>query len=73
MPVAVLILSVVASYAGAGLLVSIAFVCFAVERVDHGARGAPMAFRIAIIPGCAALWPLILMKWLRSPPPGERP
>jgi hypothetical protein len=57
------ILLVLLAYAGVGLLIAIAFVTRGVGVVDHAARGAPWPFRLLILPGAAALWPLILVRW----------
>ena len=53
-------------YAVAGLMFSVAFVSFGVQRVDAAARGAGAGFRLLILPGAAALWPLLLRKWMLS-------
>jgi len=44
-----------------------------VDRIDPNARGAGLGFRLLILPGSAALWPLLLRRWIAgSPPPAER-
>jgi hypothetical protein len=43
-----------------------AFVIRGVQRVDPAAKGAPLGFRLLILPGCAALWPLLLGRWMRA-------
>ncbi|HEX8914565.1 MAG TPA: hypothetical protein VF796_19605 [Humisphaera sp.] len=65
MPVASLILVAGAAYAGTGLAFALAFVTVGVGRVDPAARGAPVGFRLAIVPGAAALWPVLLVRWAR--------
>ena len=52
-------------YAAVGLLFAIAFVTKGVARVDSMAAGAGWGFRLLILPGAAALWPLLLRRWLR--------
>ena len=52
-------------YATVGLLFAIAFVTKGVARVDPVAAGAGWGFRLLILPGAAALWPLLLGRWLR--------
>jgi hypothetical protein len=54
------------AYAAAGLIFAATFVIWGVERVDPAAHGAPVGFRLLILPGCAALWPLLLGRWLRA-------
>jgi len=53
-------------YATFGLLFAVAFVTRGVERVDPSAHGSTLGFRILILPGAAALWPLLLTRWIRS-------
>jgi hypothetical protein len=38
--------------------------------MDTAALGMPLSARLLILPGMAALWPLVLRKWLqRQTPP----
>ena len=55
-----------ASYAALGVVFGVLFVTNGVERVDHAAVGAPWSFRLLILPGAAAFWPVMLLKWLRA-------
>jgi hypothetical protein len=55
-----------AAYALAGAVFAAAFVRFGIHRVDPAAAHAPPGFRLIVIPGVAALWPLLLKRWLRS-------
>ena len=48
-----------------GLLFAILFVIKGVDKVDEGAHGGSIGFRLIIIPGVMAFWPLLLQKWLR--------
>ena len=52
-------------YALTGLLFAIAFVALGVRRVDPAASGSSIAFRLIILPGVAALWPVLLGRWIR--------
>jgi hypothetical protein len=54
------------AYVTAGLVFAAAFVTWGVQRVDPAAKGAPLEFRLLILPGCAALWPLLLRRWMRA-------
>ena len=60
-------------YAGVGLVLAIPFVAFGVSRVDRSAHGAPILFRLLILPGAVALWPIVARWWLsgRGEPPEE--
>lgn len=51
-------------YIAVGVLFAIVFVSVGVSRVDPAAKGGPIGFRLMILPGAAALWPMMLMKWL---------
>jgi hypothetical protein len=67
-----LILLAAAAYGLAGLLFAVPFVALGVQRIDAHARGARVGFRLLILPGCVALWPLLLRRWWRGlPPPVE--
>lgn len=60
-------------YAGLGLLFALAFVTRGIERLDPGAHGASLGFRLIALPASVALWPLLLRRWLAgsSVPPIE--
>jgi len=58
-----LILYLVMTYLTIGLLFSIVFVARFIDRLDESAQGASWIFRLMIIPGCVALWPLLLFKF----------
>jgi hypothetical protein len=51
-------------YALIGAVFAIAFVTSGIDRVDPVARVSGMGFRLIVIPGAAALWPLLLRKWI---------
>ena len=61
-------------YAGLGLVFALGFVAFGVTRVDETARGAGWGFRLLILPGTVALWPLLAWRCWRGggEPPVER-
>ena len=63
---ATLLLSVLAGYGAAGLLVGVAFLVWGIERLDAAAVGA-YAFRPLLLPGLVLLWPLVLRRWCRVP------
>lgn len=54
-------------YLLAGLLFGLAFVTVGVSRLDPAARGTSPAFRLLILPGCVALWPVLAVRWLARP------
>ena len=58
------------AYLGAGAVFALGFAIWGAARIDPTARGMPIAARLLILPGAAALWPLLLWKCvLRQPPP----
>lgn len=56
-----------AVYAGIGLAVGIAFVATGASRVLPGSASFTPGARLAILPGAAALWPYVLVRWLKAP------
>jgi len=60
------ILAVTGAYLGIGLLFGLPFVAFGIQRVDPAARGTGWGFRLLVLPGVVALWPLLASRWLRS-------
>jgi hypothetical protein len=59
------------TYTATGLVVGLVFVTVGVARIDPAARGTSVAFRLLILPGSAALWPVLVAKWARHQ--GESP
>ena len=64
-----LVLRLIAGYAGIGVLVALAFVTVGVRRLDAAARDGSWGFRLAILPGCVVLWPVVLRLWIRGTEP----
>jgi hypothetical protein len=62
------------TYAGFGLIFAVLFVGFGVQRVDSEARGSGVGFRLLILPGVAAFWPMFLYRWTAGviEPPAEK-
>ena len=53
-------------YASAGMVFGIAFVTAGIARVDSVAKESGAGFRLIVLPGVAALWPLLLTRWIRG-------
>lgn len=51
-------------YFAIGAVVSIGFLTFGAARLDASAAGSGLLFRITAFPGCAVLWPYIVLRWL---------
>ena len=56
-----------ALYVAAGFVVAVAFLVFGVTRVLPEPAPVTLGARIVLFPGAAALWPYVLIRWLRSP------
>jgi hypothetical protein len=50
------------TYAGLGLIFAVPFVWLGVQRLDSTARGSGIAFRLLILPGVVALWPMFVFR-----------
>jgi len=61
-----IVLMALALYAAAGIAVAAAFVAFGVTRVLQEPVPVSAGARILIFPGAAALWPYVLVRWLKS-------
>ena len=53
-------------YAAAGLVTALAFVTFGISRVLPHPMPATLGARILLVPGSAALWPYILLRWCKA-------
>ena len=73
MIVAEVTLLIALAYVLCGLAVGVPFVLNGVDRVDEAARGASLGFRLLILPGTIALWPLMATKWIEAPRSGGHP
>jgi len=69
-----LVLEAAALYGAAGFLFALAFLTVGIGRIDPGARGSGLGFRLTILPGVVALWPLMLVRWIvgGTPHGGDR-
>ena len=62
-----------AVYTSLGLAFAVPFVWLGVQRLDAEAQGSGIGFRLLILPGVAAFWPIFLYRWRRglAEPPVE--
>lgn len=51
-------------YFVAGIVAAVPIVLFGITRMDPAARGSSRLFRLTILPGVIAFWPLLLRRWL---------
>ena len=61
---AVVAVRALALYVTLGTIFGVIFVLRGAGRVDPSAIGAPWGFRLLILPGSIALWPLLLRRWV---------
>ena len=58
-------------YLAAGLLFGVPFVLRGVDRIDPDVRGGTRGFRLLILPGVVALWPLLVRRGPAAAEAGE--
>lgn len=58
------LVNVAAVYAGCGVIVAVLFLALWCRSFDPAAKGGTWGFRVLIVPGMIALWPVILTKVL---------
>ncbi len=51
-------------YTGIGLLFAIVFLTVGISQVDPDSKGSGVGFRLIILPGVAALWPVLFTRWV---------
>lgn len=71
MALAQIILILLGLYFALGLLFGLAFVINGVSVIDHAAQSSTLGFRLLILPGAIALWPVLVKRWLKPVPPQE--
>ena len=71
--IAAIFLIALGTYLAIGLGFAIPFVFWGVKKIDPHAAHGSWGFRLLIIPGTIALWPLLARRWLKglNEPPEE--
>jgi hypothetical protein len=54
------------AYAAIGVIFAIFFALWGVQKMDTQAQGSGVGFRLLLIPGIAAFWPLFARRWMRA-------
>jgi len=69
-----LLVIVLGIYLGFGLLFSLFFVAKGAGKIDPTAKAGTIGFRLLIIPGTMAFWPLLAKRWWqgKTEPPEEK-
>lgn len=57
------------AYLLSGVAVALPFAFKAVNRLDGFAVEGSLGFRLAILPGAVALWPVVLARWVSGGQP----
>lgn len=61
--IAAVFLIVIGIYLACGLVFAIPFALVGVKKIDPHAAHGSWGFRLLIIPGTMAFWPLLLKRW----------
>jgi hypothetical protein len=61
-----ILLIIAAIYLALGVLFVIPFLIKGLNKIDEGAHSSTIGFKIIIIPGVIALWPVLLSKWMKK-------
>jgi hypothetical protein len=71
--IAATLLILLGIYLACGLVFAVPFVCVGVKKIDPHAAHGTWGFRLLIIPGTMAFWPLLLHRWFKGvkAPPKE--
>ena len=70
----VALLTLLGIYLTCGLLFAVPFVLVGVNKIDPSAAHGSWGFRLLIIPGTLAFWPLLWRRWYKGisfPPPED--
>lgn len=60
------ILIALGGYLSVGVAFGVAFLVRGIAVVDPVAAGSSWRFRLVVLPGVAALWPLLALRWRRA-------
>jgi len=68
------LLIVTGIYLACGFVFALPFIFLGVKKIDPHATHGSWGFRLLIVPGTLAFWPLLLRRWVKgiSEPPEER-
>lgn len=58
-------------YGAAGVVFAVPFASRGAGAIDPAAKRGTWGFRLLILPGVVALWPLMLAKWRRARGSGQ--
>ena len=52
-------------YCAVGFLFALFFVSAGITRIDANTKGSGVGFRLLMMPGAIALWPMLARRWWR--------
>ena len=61
-----ILLIIAAIYLALSVLFVIPFLIKGLNKIDEGAPGSTIGFKIIIIPGVIVFWPVLLSKWMKK-------
>ena len=61
-----ILLIIVAIYLLIGVLFVVPFLMKGLNKIDEGAHGSTIGFKIIIIPGVIVFWPVLVSKWMKK-------
>jgi len=53
-------------YLAIGLVTAVVVLTKAMKAIDPSTKGSTVTFKLIILPGVVALWPLIVRRWINS-------
>ncbi len=60
------IVYILLAYVAMGVVFALGFVIAGAGRIDEDAKAGTAGFRLMIFAGSAALWPLLMRKWMQA-------
>lgn len=64
--IAAILLAAAVFYAAAGIVLALAFVTWGITRIPPQPAFVTWGARLVLLPGAAALWPIVLRRWLKA-------
>lgn len=66
------VLRIAAGYLAIGAVFASVFIALGLRRVDPLAAAGALRFKVLIVPGIVALWPVLLVLWIGAHPVGAK-
>lgn len=64
--VILLILYIVMIYLFVGVIFAFFFYVKGMTKLDEGAKGSSIGFKLIVFPGIVVFWPFLLSKWIKA-------